>query len=116
MGSFSFPKDQRLLNRYAFVKLNRSGKRHHTEHFIIIHKENGLGIARLGVTVSRKAGNAVRRNRTKRLIREFFRLESPNFPQGHDIVIVAKKDASYLDLWKIKEEIGRIVFEKAIFV
>jgi len=114
MGSFSFPKNKRLLNRYAFVNVNRSGRRRHSEHFTIILKENGRGITRLGVTVSRKAGNAVKRNRTKRLLRELFRLDACHFPQGHDIVIAAKKDASYLDLWKIREEIGRIVFEKAI--
>ena len=88
------------------------GKRHHTRHFVVIIKENGLGIARLGVTVSKKAGNAVKRNRVKRLIREFFRLNNSKIPQGYDIVVTAKKDASYLDLWKTKDELGAIFFKK----
>jgi len=78
----------------------------------VILKENGLGITRLGLTVSRKAGNAVKRNRVKRLIREFFRLNDTCFPQGYDIVITAKKDASYLDLQKIKNELGEILINK----
>ncbi|MBW2169268.1 MAG: ribonuclease P protein component, partial [Deltaproteobacteria bacterium] len=73
-----------MLNRADFVNLNRSGQRHHTKHFIVILKENGLGITRLGLTVSRKTGNAVKRNRVKRLIREFFRLNDTYFPQGYD--------------------------------
>jgi len=100
------------LNRTDFVNLNRLGKRHHTRHFVVIIKQNGLGIARLGVTVSKKAGNAVKRNRIKRLIREFFRLNNSKIPQGYDIVVTAKKDASYLDLWKTKDELGTIFFKK----
>jgi ribonuclease P protein component len=56
-------------------------------------------------------GNAVRRNRIKRLIREFFRLHKAHFSQGYDIVIIAKKDASYLDLGRVEEELGKIVSE-----
>ena len=108
MGSFKFPKSEKILNRADFVKLNRSGKRLYTKHFTLITKQNGQGVTRLGVTVSKKTGNAVKRNRVKRLIREFFRLNKTHFPQGHDIVIVAKKDARYLDFWKIKEELGTV--------
>jgi len=102
------------LNQSEFVNLNRSGQRHHTKHFILILKENGLGITRLGLTVSRKTGNAVKRNRVKRLIREFFRLNDTYFPLGYDIVITAKKDASYLDLRKIKNELGEILINKKL--
>jgi ribonuclease P protein component len=94
--------------------LNRSGKRHYTRHFVVIDKQNGLSITRLGVTVSKKIGNAVTRNRIKRLIREFFRLNTMQIPHGYDIVVTAKKDASYLDLWKVKEELGEVFFKKEL--
>ena len=112
MGSFSFRKYRRLLNREDFVNVNRSGTRSYTRHFVIIHKEHGLGITRLGVTVSKKVGNAVKRNRMKRLLREFFRLHIAQIPQGRDIVIAAKKDASELDLSEIQEELGTLVLDK----
>jgi ribonuclease P protein component len=114
MGPFSFTKQERLLKRSDFVNLNRSGKRVYTRHFIIIRKRNELGITRLGVTAGKKVGNAVRRNRIKRLIREFFRLHKALFPQGYDIAIIAKKDASNLDLGRVEEELGQIV-SKATF-
>ena len=116
MESFSFPKNLRILNRRDFVNINRSGKHLHTKHFTVILKQNGLGITRLGVSVSKKTGNAVKRNRVKRLIRELFRLNKTRFPQGYDIVIAAKKDASYLDLRKIKEDLGEIFFHKKLLV
>lgn len=104
------------MDRADFVNLNRWGKRCHTRHFVVIIKQNGLSITRLGVTVSKKAGNAVKRNRIKRLIREIFRLNHSRIPQGYDIVVAAKKDASYLDLWKAKEELEEVFFKKELSV
>ena len=112
MCSFSFPKKERILNRKDFVNLNQLGKKFHTINFAVIFKENGLGITRLGITVSKKIGNSVKRNKVKRLIREFYRLHKAFFPQGYDIVIAAKKGAYGLDFWKIKEELGEIILDK----
>lgn len=112
MKDFSFPRYLRLLNFKDFVNLNRLGQRIHTEHFTLIFGQNGLGINRLGITVSKKIGNAVKRNKVKRLIREWFRLHNYDFPQGYDIVIVAKNGAHGLNLWKIKEEFGEIIVDK----
>jgi len=108
MGTFFFLKNERLLKRGEFVNLNRSGKRFHSRHFVVIIKKNGLGITRLGVTVTKKTGNAVRRNRIKRLIREYFRLHKARFPQGCDVVVAAKKDAKELDFREIQRELGEI--------
>jgi len=102
------------LNRADFVNLNRSGKRRHTGHFIIITKENGLGIERLGVAVGKRAGNAVKRNRIKRLLREYYRLNKEHFPRGHDVVIAAKKGADELNLREVCEELSEIIHGKEI--
>ncbi|MFH1350435.1 MAG: ribonuclease P protein component [Pseudomonadota bacterium] len=112
MGSFSFPKKQRLLNRKDFVNLNRFGKRYQSKHFTVLFNRNRLGITRLGITVSKKIGNAVKRNKVKRLIREFFRLHKSHFPQGYDMVIAAKYGASDLYFWEIKEELGELILDK----
>lgn len=116
MRPHSFSKCERLLNRADFVNPNRSGIRYNTKYFIFILKQNGLGITRLGVTVSKRVGNAVKRNRVKRLIREFFRLNKPCFPQGYDVIAIAKKDASCLDLRNINEEFAKIGFFKRVHV
>jgi ribonuclease P protein component len=106
MISFPFPKSKRLLNRKDFVNLNRSGERYRTKHFTIIINENGLKINRLGITVSKKTGNAVKRNRVKRLVRESFRLHQNAFPAGHDIVFVANKGIEGLMFSDLKEELS----------
>lgn len=116
MKSFSFPKKERLLNRKDFVNLNRLGKRYRTRHFTVIFKQNRLDITRLGITVSKKIGNAVKRNKVKRLIREFYRTHKSSFPQGYDIVVIANEGAYGLAYRKIKEELGEIILDKKFHI
>ncbi len=109
MKHYSFLRRERLLNREDFVNLNRLGKRNHTKHFLVIIKENEAGRARLGITVTKKTGNAVKRNRVKRLVREFFRLNKHHFSKDCDIVIIGKKDSFLLNYADIKEELSEII-------
>jgi ribonuclease P protein component len=105
MSAFSLPKGERLLNRNDFVNLNREGGKYHTSHFAIYYRKNRLGVSRLGITASKKTGNAVTRNRIKRLVREFYRLHKAYIPPSRDILISAKKGAGDLDFWKVREEL-----------
>jgi len=105
MTAFSLPKRERLLKRGDFVNLNREGKRCHTAHFAIRCRKNRLDVSRLGITASKKTGDAVTRNRIKRLVREFYRLHKAHVPPGCDILISAKKGAGDLGFWKVREEL-----------
>jgi ribonuclease P protein component len=60
--------------------------------FTAVARPNGLGRNRLGVTVTRKVGKAVVRNRLKRAAREFFRLHQGEWPQGLDLLLIARPD------------------------
>lgn len=54
---------------------------------VVFVAPNGLGHARLGLSVGRRVGGAVRRHRVKRLLREAFRLEMAQLPAGYDLVV-----------------------------
>ena len=62
---------------------------------------------RLGVTVTRKVGNAVERNRVKRRVREFFRLHRNELQPAHDLLIIARAGADKLSFGDVESELAR---------
>jgi len=58
----------------------------------IVYRPNRKGYRRLGLSVGRKIGPAVRRNRAKRILREIFRRNKDLFPEGYDFVFIPRKD------------------------
>ena len=89
-----FPKEERLLNRKDFLQIYARGEKLHTPHFVLYISKNNLPRHRLGITVSRKIGKAVIRNRVKRLLREIFRTHRETIPSGWDLVINVKRAAA----------------------
>ena len=65
-----------------------------TEDFIAFFKRNRTDQRRFGISVKRKFGNAVTRNRLKRYCREYFRLNKVRFPKGTDVFVLPRKRLS----------------------
>src|ERR687897_1490555 len=91
---------RRRLSRSAdFDRVYREGRSHASRH-LVVYAFPGSSPAedgpRLGVSVGRKVGGAVERNRMKRLLREAFWTAAADLPAGHDFVLVARPDASEL--------------------
>jgi ribonuclease P protein component len=91
--ALSFPRARRLLRRSDFLNCYDAGRRYFSRHFVVFvaYDRARSGQWRLGLAVTRKSGNAVWRNRIKRVVREFFRLHQRGIPQGLDIVVVPKR-------------------------
>ena len=112
----SFPKSRRLRKRADFLAVQRGGKTQHCRYFVVVSEQEAeeRKSGRLGITVSKKVGNAVTRNRVKRAVREFARAASPMegasaspwLPTNLDVVVIAKKEAaaaSTATLWSALE-------------
>ena len=97
----TFTKGDRLLQRYEFQKLSRTGKRIQSRCFIAYICINHFNVCRLGTTVTRKVGNAVTRNRIKRLTREYFRQNRHNLDHNWDISLIAKREIADIPNKKI---------------
>jgi len=89
----TFTKDDRLLKRSDFLHLSNRGKRIYNRKFIAYICKNDLNHCRLGLTVTRKVGKAVKRNRIKRLAREYFRQNRHIFRDHWDISLIAKRES-----------------------
>src|SRR3972149_3411552 len=87
-----FGRNLRLKSSEDFQRVRKQGRKHSTRSFLIYILPNTSDIRRLGLIVGRHAGCAARRNRLKRLLREFFRLNKEAFPLSADIVISVKKE------------------------
>ncbi len=76
----TFPKSVRLLTKSDFDQVFNRRKSRADRRLVVYTAPNQQGHARLGLVVSRKVGNAVVRNRWKRLLREAFRLLQDDLP------------------------------------
>ena len=91
---FFFTKADRILKRSEFIALSKSGRRVQSNDFIAYILPSQYDRSRLGVTVTKKVGQASERNRIKRLVREFFRLNRHCLSGNWDINIIAKRQSA----------------------
>ena len=90
-------KRRRLSRSGEFDRVYREGRSHASRHLVVYaFPRADADSPRLGVSVGRKLGGAVERNRVKRLLREAFWARADELPDGHDFVIVARPDAGEL--------------------
>ena len=87
------PKQERLHKRREFLKIYERGDPVHASHLVLYFAENNLPLHRLGITVSRKVGRPVVRNRVKRRLREIFRNNKEVISPHCDLVVNARRSA-----------------------
>ncbi|MGD2162419.1 MAG: ribonuclease P protein component [Anaerolineales bacterium] len=91
----------RLTNSYDFKRVRHTGQSFAHPLVILIVSKNQLNHARFGFTAGKALGNAVRRNKAKRRLRETFRILLPRIAPGWDIIAIARPallNASWQDL------------------
>jgi ribonuclease P protein component len=116
LTGFSFGKERRIRRRKDFLRVQAVGQRTSTTHFVMLvaaretaaspagARPEPAACARVGFVVTRKIGNAVQRNRIKRVCRECFRMWPDLVPDGIDLVIIARARADELGLAAVRSE------------
>lgn len=97
-------KEERLRKRSQYLKLYNEGTKVSGRHFYVYFLENELDSSRLGITVSRRVGKPVVRNRIKRLLREVFRKHKHLIHPSADLVINATKSSVGVSLSCLEKE------------
>jgi ribonuclease P protein component len=110
--NLSLPRAMRLRRPADFQRVYDRRRSASDAWLIVYGCENGLTHARLGLSVSRKNGNAVQRNRLRRLYREAFRLTRHEMPGGLDLVLIPRKPQEPT-LEQIEESLCRLVNQLA---
>lgn len=79
-----------LTTNADFRRAYYKGKSFVTPYFVMYFLKNRTGETKMGITVSKKLGNAVERNRAKRVLAAAFRETAPSLKKGYNIVLVAR--------------------------
>ena len=101
-----YPRQFRIRQRSEYLALQGGGgTRRRSEHFTVITRNRADSPSRLGITASRKVGNAPVRSRVRRLVREFFRRNRTSIQPPRDIVVIARPGAHRVPYRDIEREL-----------
>ena len=95
MKPFGLSKKERLARQKDYEAVYGAKRVYSDGRLRIYVRPNGLGYSRIGYAVGKRIGGAVERSRLKRLIREAYRRQKPELPQGLDFVVIPKSGGKY---------------------
>lgn len=104
-----FPRACRLVRRAEYDAVYREARRRTSREFTIFLRPNGLDNSRFGWSIKKALGNAVRRNRIRRRLREILRLHRREIASGWDIVIHPRSSAATAKFSALAEELLKML-------
>lgn len=102
-------KKQRIKKNAEFQKIFKKGKSFANRQFVVYTMENEYDYFRIGLSVSKKVGNAVVRNRIKRYIRQSFLELNDSVTGNKDYIIIARNSAAKLDFHETKKNLEHVL-------
>jgi ribonuclease P protein component len=109
-GPATLPRARRLVTQHDFRAVYQRGRRAAGQWLTaVVFPGRDAATQRLGVSVSKDHGGAVRRNKLKRLLREAFRLERAQLPAGVDLVLIPRQRPDDFPLAELRRELLQLV-------
>ncbi|MBI4978223.1 MAG: ribonuclease P protein component [Spirochaetes bacterium] len=91
MNDRTLSRDDRIRTRSDFKRIFDTNTTHANDVYRVLATDSGTTRSRLGVVVKKALGNAVQRNREKRLVRELFRTNRDVIPGGYDYIVIIRR-------------------------
>lgn len=104
----SFGRDRRILRRSDYLETYSTGRRYVGRWLVFFVRPARGPSARLGVTITKKTGSAVVRNRLRRKLRELFR-RSAGFREPVDVVVNVRAGAEEIDFAELSRDFGKLL-------
>ncbi|TVP88805.1 MAG: ribonuclease P protein component [Alkalicoccus sp.] len=103
-------KQHRLRKNEEFQKVFQHGKSAANRQFVVYQlSRREQKHVRIGLSVSKKLGNAVQRNRIKRIMKEALRDAAEELRQDCDVVIIARKPAASMELEEVRKSLKHVL-------
>jgi len=105
-----FRRSERLLRSSEYKQVAQQGRRAASSAFVVVTAmREASAPSRLGITASRRVGNAVARNRVKRRIREWFRQTRADWGRSRDVVVIARQPATLLAFEELNRQLSGLL-------
>jgi len=106
----------RLTRSIDFKRVRHDGKSYAHPLLVLIAKESQLPITRVGVAAGKSVGNAVKRNRAKRLIRAATRELYPQIKPGYDLVLIARSPIIQVKMSQLQDALQQLLQRASLYV
>lgn len=107
-------KRYKIRKNREFRNVYKKGKSISNRYLVLYVKKNGKDLSRLGISVSKKVGKAVIRNRVKRRIRESYKLYSSEVAKGYDLIFIARVSSNNQDFKVINNSVVSLLKKAGI--
>ncbi|MFA5602320.1 MAG: ribonuclease P protein component [Bacilli bacterium] len=107
-------KENIVKKNHEFSNIINSNNKFQNQYFIIYIKENRLSKTRFGISVGKKTGKAVIRNKIKRQIRNILDTQKKDYQNGFDCIIIIKKGVLVLQFKEIKQELIKVLIKSNV--
>ena len=105
----------RVRSDQRFQEVRRHGRSYSNAWLVLCALPNQLLYSRFGIVVNSRRGNAVRRNRVKRRLREILRLQQTTIQAGWDLVLIARQPARNAGYWELETACTRLLQRARLF-
>ncbi|MBS4030434.1 MAG: ribonuclease P protein component [Clostridiales bacterium] len=108
-------KQRRITKNREYQNVFQQGVSTASRGLVLYQMANGLPLNRTGFVTSKKLGNAVVRNRARRLLREAYRIYAGDIKTGYDLVFIARPSAATFDFKQAAAEMKRLLQRGGLF-